>query len=286
MSNLITRRFPIWALLATLVALREPTFFVDFKPAIVPLLSLVMFGMGMTLTFANFQRVLTQPKWIGLGVSLQFLLMPFFAWALAWALQLDPILAAGLILVGAAPGGTASNVICYLAKGDVALSISLTAISTLLAVVLTPMLALLYIGERVPVPALAMLWATAKIVLLPVAAGVLLNHFFGKILRPLRAAFPAISVLAIVFIIAIVVALNAGRAAELLGIVAIAVIAHNLLGLISGYSLARLFGADTQKARTLAIEVGMQNSGLAVSLAAKFFPAAAALPGADRKSVV
>ncbi|MCU7845069.1 MAG: bile acid:sodium symporter family protein [Candidatus Thiodiazotropha sp. (ex Monitilora ramsayi)] len=280
MIHNITRLFPLWALLSSLVAYSVPDLFVDLKFAIVPLLGVVMFGMGMTLTWHNFTEVLKRPRVIGLGLLLQYLLMPLGAWVIAEMLGLPPYLMAGLVLVGACPGGTASNVVCYLARGDVALSITLTTASTLLAILVTPLLTWLYVGEKVPVPVVNMLWSIFKIVLLPVSLGVLVNSFFGRTLSGVKHLFPLVSVLAIVVIIAIIVALNRGNLATMGMAVALAVILHNLLGLTGGYWLPRVLGWDERICRTLAIEVGMQNSGLGVALAVKYFSVAAALPGA------
>ncbi|MCF1183067.1 bile acid:sodium symporter family protein [Marichromatium gracile] len=276
----ITSLFPLWALAASLLALTFPEPLAALKPGIVPLLGVVMFGMGATLSPGQFTAVLRRPGVIGLGVASQYLLMPFAAWAIGLALGLPPQLLAGLVLVGAAPGGTASNVICYLARGDLALSIILTTVSTLLAVVLTPVLTLLYVGERVAVPALDMFWSILRIVLVPVALGVLVNRLLGARVAMFERVFPLISVAAIVFIIAVIVALNHDQLVTLGPLVALAVVLHNLTGLSLGYTLARLLGQGEARARTLAIEVGMQNSGLAVALAIKSFSAAAALPGA------
>lgn len=280
MTQTFTRLFPLWALVGTALALWQPHWFTGHQGTIVPALAVVMFGMGMTLTLSDFGRALRQPRMIALGVALQFGLMPLAAWGIATALGLAPLLAAGLILVGAAPGGTASNVICYLARGDVALSITLTAVATVLAVVMTPLLTWFYVGERVPVAALEMLWAIARIVLMPVAAGVLINHLLGRHLHRVQSAFPALSVASIAWIIAVVVGLNAGRVEQLAAVVVVAVALHNAIGLLGGYGVAKCLGANEAQARTLAIEVGMQNSGLAVALAIKFFAPAAALPGA------
>lgn len=276
----ITRLFPLWAVAGVLLALVVPDLLAPLKPAIVPLLGLVMFGMGITLTGQHFLAVLRRPFPVLLGVSLQFLVMPLAAWLIAVLLGLPPQPAAGLILLGSCPGGTASNVICYLARGDVALSISLTAVSTLLAVVATPLLTLLYAGQSVPVPVLDMLLSIFRIIFLPVMLGVAVNHFMHDRLAPVRGVFPVISVLAIVVIIAIIVALNHDQLQFMAGGVAVAVIAHNLFGLLAGYWLPRWLGREPRECRTLAIEVGMQNSGLAVALAVKYFSAAAALPGA------
>lgn len=279
-ASRITALFPLWALLGVLVAWLLPQWLVPLKVAIVPLLGLVMFAMGMTLTADDFLTVLRRPFPVVLGVVLQFLLMPLAAWVLAKLAGLPPQLVVGLILVGCSPGGTASNVICYLAKGDVALSITLTTVSTLLAIIATPLLTLLYAGATVPVPAVDMLITILKVILIPVLLGVLANHFFHRSLVMVRDLFPVISVAAIVVIIAIIVALNQGQLENLVPGVAIVVILHNLVGLAGGYWLPRVLGRELRECRTLSIEVGMQNSGLAVALAVKYFSVSAALPGA------
>jgi BASS family bile acid:Na+ symporter len=280
MINRITALFPVWALFFSFVAYELPALFIDLKPAIVPLLGVVMFGMGMTLTWSNFTEVMKRPQVVGLGLLLQYLVMPLAAWLAAQLLGLPPYLMAGLVLVGACPGGTASNVVCYLARGDVALSITLTTVSTLSAILLTPALTWLYVGHKVPVPVADMLLSIFKIVLLPVTMGVLVNGLFGRKLGRIKHLFPLLSVIAIVLIIDIIVSLNKGNIAGMGMAVALAVILHNMLGLLSGYWLPRWFGMNERICRTLAIEVGMQNSGLGVALAVKYFSSAAALPGA------
>ena len=280
MISRMTSLFPLWALLASALAYSAPEVFAGWRPAIVPLLGLVMFGMGMTLTWGNFAEVLRRPGMVLLGTLLQFLVMPAAAWLVARMLGLPPMVAAGLVLVGSCPGGTASNVVCYLARGDVALSITLTTLSTLLAVVATPALTLLYAGAQVPVPAGLMIVAIAKVVLLPVVAGLVVNQLAGRRLAALQHLFPLLSVMAIVVIIAIIVALNHAHLAAMGPAVAVAVVLHNGIGLAAGYWVPRLLGRDERTCRTLSIEVGMQNSGLGVALAVKYFSAAAALPGA------
>ena len=262
----MTALFPLWALLGVLLAWLVPEMLVPMKVAIVPLLGLVMFAMGVTLTGADFLTVLRRPFPVALGVALQFLLMPLVAWGLAKLAGLPPQLAIGLILVGCSPGGTASNVICYLAKGDVALSITLTTVSTLLATVATPLLTLLYAGETVPVPAGAMLLTILQVILVPVLSGVLVNHYFHRPLTAVRDVFPVVSMLSIVLIIAIIVALNHTQLEGLVTGIALLVVLHNLAGMAGGYWLPRWLGRDVRECRTLAIEVGMQNSGLAVAL--------------------
>jgi BASS family bile acid:Na+ symporter len=196
--------------------------------------------------------------------------MPLIGWALGHTLQLPVQVTAGLILLGSCPGGTASNVICYLARGDVALSITLTAVSTTLAVFVTPILTWLYAGQMVAVPTGEMLLSILMVVLVPVLAGLAL----------IKHLFPMVSVGAIVLIIAVIVALNRDQFDILGGRLASAVVLHNLIGLSAGYALAKLVTRDRRQARTLAIEVGMQNSGLAVALSLQYFSAMAALPGA------
>jgi BASS family bile acid:Na+ symporter len=272
--------FPLWALLLSGCAFFFPQPFAALKPAIVYLLGLVMFGMGMTLMPASFAAVLKRPGIVALGIFLQFLIMPLTAWLLSMSLGLSSTLLAGMVLVGASPGGTASNVICYLARADVALSITLTAMTTLLAVAATPLLTLIYAGYVIEVPAKDMLLDIVKIVLLPVAAGVAINMVAGHVIRPLQTVFPLVSVVAIVVIIAIIVALNRPQLTNIAPVLLVAVTLHNVLGLAGGYWGARLFRLDKTICRTVAIEVGMQNSGLAVALAVKYFAPAAALPGA------
>jgi BASS family bile acid:Na+ symporter len=272
--------FPVWALLAAAAAWIWPEAWVGFKGSIAPLLGVVMLGMGMTLEVRDFARVLERPGLVSLGVAMQYTIMPSVGWALSVALGLPAQLAAGIVLVGSCPGGTASNVVCYLARGDVALSITLTTVSTLLAIGATPMLTWVYVGERIEVPVLGMLASVLKIVILPVLVGVVVNKVWGRRLAPIKRGLPLVSVIAIVVIIAIIVGLNRDGIGQLVGLVSVAVMTHNLLGLALGYGVARALGRSRSQSRTLAIEVGMQNSGLGVALATAHFPPAAALPGA------
>ena len=276
----LTQLFPLWAIVISLLAWQYPELFKSYEPWIVPLLSVVMFGMGLTLHLSDFSYVLQMPRLIFAGIALQYTIMPLTAVLLSDLMGLDPVLTAGMILVGTCPGGTASNVICYLARGNVALSITLTAVSTLLAVILTPALTAELVSKTIDVPVMDMLLSILYMVIVPVSAGVLLNHVVGKILKPVRLVFPLLSVIAIVFIIAIIVSLNAQQVHQIGATVLIAVMLHNSAGLFLGYFTSRLLGYSPTECRTLAIEVGMQNSGLAVALAIKYFTATAALPGA------
>jgi bile acid:Na+ symporter, BASS family len=271
---------PIGAVLISVFAMFYPYLLTDYSKAIVPLLGLIMFSMGMTLKPADFKRVLEQPALIFIGVSMQYILMPLIAWLLSQLLKLPIELSVGLILLGACPGGTASNVICYLARANVALSISLTAVSTLLAVVLTPVITLFYVDQSIAVPIMKMMKSLFLIVILPVSAGVLINTFYQKRLVKVKSFLPIISVLSIIFIIGVIVAKNKMQLIDLGWILFFAVALHNLFGLVLGYSIPKLMGYDEAICKTISIEVGMQNSGLAVVLANQFFTTVAALPAA------
>ena len=276
---MVIQLFPLWALLLSVAAFLQPALFVGLKSQIVPLLTIIMLAMGLTLSPADFKKVLKNTKAIGVGVLLQFMVMPIAAFIIALSFGFDTQLTVGMLLVGSVAGGTSSNVMCYLAKGDTALSISMTAISTLLGVVLTPFLVSLMIGESVDVPVASMLLSLFKIVLLPVAVGVLINTFFGNTIRKAEPILPYLSMFAIVLIIAIVVALSSAKLVEVGLIVVAAVVIHNAIGLTLGYWVTHLLGFDKRVCRTIAFEVGLQNSGLAAALAIKFFTPLAALPG-------
>ncbi|MBC2600159.1 bile acid:sodium symporter family protein [Puniceicoccus vermicola] len=280
MLTLTTRLFPIWALLGSALALVWPDPLVACKNAIVPLLAIIMLGMGLSLTWNEFREVFRTPKLLGIGMMLQFGIMPAAAYLIGTLLNLTPAELTGMVLVGASAGGTASNVICYLAGGRLALSVNLTLASTIAAIVLTPALTWLYLHQTVPVPAGAMLVSILKIVAAPVLVGTAINSALRSRLDSIRSVFPLLSVAAIVFIIAIIVALNRENLLHSGLLIFVAVILHNATGLGFGYGLSRLFRCDRITSRTIAIEVGMQNSGLSVTLALQYFSAAAALPGA------
>ncbi|WP_448128165.1 bile acid:sodium symporter family protein [Salinicola sp. NYA28a] len=280
MFERINRLFPVWAVLLAVVAAFAPQLFVGLKGDIKTLLVVIMFAMGLTLTREDFARVIKAPKPIAVGVILQFLIMPVAALLVSRVLGLSPELTTGMILVGATAGGTSSNVMTWLAGGHVALSVSMTMVSTVISVVATPFITWLLVGQSIDVPVLGMLMSIAQLVIAPIALGVIVHHLLGARIRKIEPALATLAMAAIVLIIAIVVALNAGNLATLGPIVAIAVIAHNGIGLAAGYWLSRALGFDIRTARTIAFEVGLQNSGLAVTLANQFFTAGAALPGA------
>lgn len=283
MLTRIVRLYPLWLLSLALVAYLHPAPFAAAGGAIVPMLMFVMLGMGLTLVpadFADFAAVVRAPRLVILGIALHYTVMPAAAWLVIRLLALDAETAIGVVLVGATSAGTASNVISYLARGNVALSVTMTACSTLLAVVMLPAIAWLLLGATVRVPAGEMMLAVAQVALGPVLAGMAIRHWLGPRVARLESLFPLLSALAICAVVAIIVGLNAARLATAAGSVLLAVVLHNGIGLGAGYGLARLARADEASARTIAIEVGMQNSGLAVALALKLYTPAAALPGA------
>ena len=245
-------------------------------------LGIIMFGMGLTISPADFKVVFTHPKEVLLGAALQYTVMPAAAWALAVALHLPTDLALGVILVGCCPGGTASNVITYIAKGDVPLSVGMTIVSTLLAPLLTPALVYLLAGAWVKVSFLAMLLSVVEVVLIPVLAGIAVSALASKTVARCAPILPLVSVLAIALIVAGITANNTAKIIESGALVLAVVALHNAIGMGAGYLVARAFKLDYPKVTAVAIEIGMQNSGLAVSLATANFAAnpLATLPGA------
>jgi len=278
--NRIVNLFPVWAVLLSSIAFFNADFFVELKMIIVPLLALVMLSMGMTLRWTDFKSVIKKPVVIAVAVSIQFLLMPLFAYVISLAFNLSLDVMTGMVLVGASAGGTASNVICYLAKGNVALSILMTVVSTLLSVVLMPALTFFYLNQVVPVPVEGMLKSIFMIVLLPVVLGTVINSYFSERLKHIQPIFPLLSSFSIILIIAIIVGLNQANLTQMAIPVFLAVCCHNLLGLVVGYGIPKFLKYDVQTCRTICIEVAMQNSGLSVALAIKYFSDMAALPGA------
>lgn len=267
----------------TALALWQPASFTWISiAAITPLLAIVMFGMGLTMKPADFGPIFTRPKEIIIGELAQFIIMPMLAWLLCYLLKLPTELALGMILVGCCPGGTASNVMCYLAKGDVPLSIAMTTVSTLLAPIVTPALVLLLTGKEIHVDVFGMFISIVQVVILPVSIGFIINHFFGKYTRRIVPLMPMISALAVMAIIGVVVSCNQVKILQCSLIVAVAVILHNTLGLVLGYLLGKCARFSKPKSAAISIEVGMQNAGLATSLATIHFAMypMAAVPGA------
>lgn len=282
-ASWIASHITLLVVIITAVALIIPASFTWMSTAtITPMLGIVMFGMGLTLKPSDFKPILLHPKEIIIGTFAQFIIMPAVAWLLCKVFQLPTELAIGVILVGCCPGGTASNVICYLAKGDTALSVAMTAVSTLLAPIVTPALVYLLAGESVNVDTIGMFISIIKVVILPILFGFIVNHYFKTFVQKVLPLLPMISTLAIAAIIGIVVSHNAMNILSCSIIVAVVVILHNLLGFTLGYLVGKGLKLKTDKRTAISIEVGMQNSGLATSLATVHFALypMATIPGA------
>ena len=283
--------FPVWVLTGAGLALWKPETATWFQPHWIPyFLGLIMLSMGLTLSLEDFSRVLKMPKSILLGVGLQYTIMPGLGYALALGFNLPIDFVIGLVLVACCPGGTASNVVCFIARAHVALSVSLTTCSTLLAVLLTPFLTTWWVesisleqtGLKVDVDTLGLLLKTLKVVILPVLLGIFLNHFFHRGVKKVEAYTPFVAVLSIVFIVDFILADKKSAILEIGASLIVAVLLLHLLGFILGYVLSRLLKFTERNAQTVSIEVGMQNSGLATELARSNFPAygLATVPGA------
>ncbi len=246
------------------------------------LLMIVMFGMGLTMRAKDFAILFTKPKDMLIGCLAQFLIMPALAFGLGKLFGLSDELLVGVILVGTCPGGTSSNVITFLSKGDTAMSVGMTSINTLLAPVLTPALTYLYLRTTVNVDVKAMFLSIIQVVLIPIGLGILINHFLGKYTERVKDALPAVSVTAICLIVAAVVSHNSEKILSTGAIIFVIVILHNLLGYLCGFLIGVIFRMDMPRKKAISIEIGMQNSGLATTLAASAFPqlAMATVPGA------
>lgn len=280
MTSRLHAFFPWLAVLGCVIAYTWPQLFTPMRSWIVYLLGAVMFFMGCTLEIENFKRAISRTQILLLALALQFSIMPFVAWQLANLANLSVALTTGMLLVGCAPGGTASNVMCYLSKGDVALSIILTTLSTILAVIFTPLLTYIYLNEVIEVPIVKMAISIFYIIILPISAGLLLNRYLAFLSHPIKQYGADCSIVIICLIIAIIVALNHDQIQSLTGVLFVIVILHSLIGFILGYLCTYYFTRNVTTSRTIAIEVGMQNSGLSAALAVKFYVSVVALPAA------
>ncbi|MGE8034118.1 bile acid:sodium symporter family protein [Lysinibacillus sp. NPDC093692] len=279
-SQFVSNTFAIWVLLFAALAFFIPSGFSWIGAYITTLLGIVMFGMGLTITVADFKEVLTRPKDVTVGVVGQFLIMPTLAFLLVKLFNLQPEIAIGVILVGCCPGGTSSNVMTFLSKGDVALSVTVTSITTLLAPIVTPGLIYLFASEYIDVAPSALFMSIVKVIIIPIALGFIVQKFFNKQAKASVKVMPLVSVVAIVAIVAAVVAGNQQKIAETGLIIFAVVVLHNCLGYFIGYLFGKIFGMNLAKKKAIAIEVGMQNSGLGASLAVAHFSPLAAVPSA------
>ena len=271
LSRFVSASFPFWVLLFAILAFFRPAWFLPLTVAIAPLLGLVMFGMGLTLKGEDFREVARHPIRVLIGVLAQFVIMPGLAWLLCRLLQLPAEIAVGVILVGCCPGGTASNVMTWLSRGDVALSVAITSVTTLLAPLVTPALVWLLASAWLPVSFAAMFLSILQVVLMPIALGLLAQRLLGERTRQVAEVLPLVSVFSIVVIIAAVVAASQARIAESGLLIMAVVMLHNGFGLSLGYLTGKLTGMPLAQRKALAIEVGMQNSGLGAALANAHF---------------
>ncbi|MBE1556254.1 bile acid:sodium symporter family protein [Sporosarcina limicola] len=279
-STFAGKYFAFWVILMAVVAFMFPAPFLFFKGYIAILLGVVMFGMGLTLKAVDFKLVVTKPIPVIMGVCAQFIIMPLAAFAIAYIMKLPAELAAGLVLLGSVPGGTASNVMVYLAKGNLPLSITMTSFSTLLAPIVTPLLLLLLAGQWMPVDAMSMFKTIIQVIIIPIVLGLLARKVLPTFVDRGITVVPLISVVAIIIIVSAVVSGNVANIASAGFLIFIAVMIHNAVGLLLGYFTALAMGLNESDRRAISIEVGMQNSALGVALASAHFGPLAALPSA------
>lgn len=279
-STFIGKTFAIWVLIFAVLAFMIPNLFSWIAPYINPLLMIIMFGMGLTLTTQDFKNVLKAPFKILVVAVAQFVAMPIIAVSLVFLFNLPKEIAIGVILVGCCPGGTSSNVITYLARGNVALSVTATSVTTLLAPIVTPALTLWLAGAYLPVSFNSLFLSIVKIVLIPIILGFAVQYFFETTTQKAVGLLPLISVVGIIGVLTAVVANNTENIIKSGLLILIVVVLHNVLGYVLGYFIGKLFKFNLADKKTTSIEVGMQNSGLAAALATTHFDPIAAVPGA------
>lgn len=279
-TNFASKTFALWVLLFAYLAFQFPDTYKQFAPYIPYLLGIVMFGMGITLTFNDFGEVFKHPKSVIIGVIGQFVIMPSIAFFLAKVFNLPADLAVGVILVGSCPGGTSSNVMTYLAKGNTALSVACTTISTLLAPILTPVIFYILASQWLEIDAAGMFISVLKMVLFPIFLGLVVRAMFKKKITEISQTMPLLSVISIVLILAAVVAVSKDKIVESGLLIFGVVVLHNCLGYLVGFFSAKLLGLSIADSKAVSIEVGMQNSGLGAALAAAHFNPIAAVPSA------
>ena len=279
-SDFVGRSFAVWVIIFAVLGFVLPATFSLFAPWIVVLLGIIMFGMGLTISGKDFAEVARRPFDVGIGVLSQFIIMPALAVLLTRIIPMSPEVAAGVILVGCCPGGTASNVMTYLSKGDVALSVACTSVTTLLAPIVTPFLVWMFASQYLPVDALSMFMSIVKVILVPLALGFLLQKIVPGVVKAAIPVLPLVSVIGIVLIVAAVVAVNKAAIAQSGLLIFAVVVLHNGFGLLIGYFAARMSGLSLAKRKAISIEVGMQNSGLGAALASAHFSPLAAVPSA------
>lgn len=279
-SSFAGKTFTLWVIIFAIIAYIMPNHFIWIGAYIVPLLGIVMFGMGLTLSTADFKEVFRRPKEVALGVAGHFIIMPLLAFVLAIGFDLPKEVAVGVILVGCCPSGTASNVMVFLARGNVALAVAIASVSTILAPIVTPLLILLLASKWVNISIGSLFISIIQVVIIPLMLGFVVKKFFGKQAEAGAKALPLVSVISIVLIVSAVVAGDQAQLAKTGLLIFAVVVLHNVLGFFLGFFFARLCGMDLAKQKAVAMEVGMQNSGLGVAIATAHFSPLAAVPSA------
>lgn len=278
-SMISLRYLAVFVMGAAGLGIWQPTIFTIFSGHVPLLLAVILFGMGTTLTLPDFSRVAKHPGKVWTAALLQFTIMPLGAWFIAAIFRLPPELAVGLVLLGACPGGTASNVITYLAKGDVPLSVTMTAFSTLLAPLLTPFLVWALAGHWLAIPVGGLFQSLLTIVILPLSAGLACKRLFPAAVKRCTTVLPVVSMLAICLIVGTITGLNADRLSQVGFYASVGILIHNLFGLGTAWTIGKIWRLEQPQLRAITLEVGMQNSGLAATLALAHIHPLAALPG-------
>jgi len=279
-SAMVGRTFALWVILFAVLGFLLPDVFRQVAPYIVTLLGIIMFGMGLTISLDDFRELARRPHEVAIGVVAHFLIMPLLAVFLTRIIPMPPEVAAGVILVGCCPGGTSSNVMTYLARGDVALSVACTSVTTLAAPIVTPFLVWMFASQYLPVNAWAMFLSILQVIILPLALGFIAQKLLPGLVRRTIPVLPLVSVVGIVLIVAAVVGASKAAIAQSGLLIFAVVVLHNGLGYLLGFFAAKALGLDLYKRKALAIEVGMQNSGLGAALATAYFSPIAAVPSA------
>ncbi|WP_299550705.1 bile acid:sodium symporter family protein [Seonamhaeicola sp.] len=272
--------FYVLIVLVAFIGFLFPELFSWVKSYVKQILGGIMFCMGATLTFNDFKSVIKTPKLIGVGILLQYTCMPLLAYAISKVLQLPTEQLIGMVIVGCCPGGTASNLVTYLSKGNVALSVTITLCSTMLAPLLTPLILFGLLAENMPIDAFTLMKSVFWIVVFPIFDALIIRHFFEKQFQKVAFVFPSLAIILISLLVAFIVGVNKDLLMTLPLLLFLAIVLHNGLGYTLGFYISKFFRFSTKDSRTIAIEVGMQNSGLGLALANQFFSAAVALPSA------
>ena len=279
-SNLIEKNFHIIIMSFAVFAFLSPESFYWVQPFVKQIIGGIMFCMGATLKFVDFKKIITKPKLIFIGILLQYTCMPLLAYVISKTLKLPTEQLIGMVIVGCCPGGTASNLITFLSKGNVALSVSLTLCSTFLAPLLTPVVLYLLLAKEVPLDMMELMKSVFWIVFFPIMDALVIRHYFEKQFQKISFVFPSIAILLISFVVAFIIGIDKDLLLSVPLLLFFAVILHNGLGYVLGYAISKALKVSEKNSRTIAIEVGMQNSGLGLALANQFFNSAVALPSA------